>query len=54
MTRRAMRPSRTVNRKCTSTTPPGEFAFVVVDGGVVLVINLLAAGQFDGVRAFAG
>jgi hypothetical protein len=31
-----------------------EFAFVVVDGGVVLVIDLLGADELDGVRVFAG
>jgi hypothetical protein len=49
-----MPPSRRLNRKCRSTPPPGEFAFVVVDSGVVLVIDLLAADEFDGVRVFAG
>jgi hypothetical protein len=37
-----MRPSRTVNRKCKVDDAP-EFAFVVVDGGVALVIDLLGA-----------
>lgn len=32
----------------------GEVAFEVVDGGVVLVIDLLGADEFDGVRVFAG
>jgi hypothetical protein len=32
----------------------GEVAFEVVDGGVVLVIDLLGAGEFDGVRVLAG